>query len=162
MPLPRHAINDLTVIHKVSGNVSTSDACWLFPGQYHGVTHTLQDSDAIGWSGRGWERRLKLTPWSLSRATDVMGNWSTKMLPNVFFTAAHLLQFILKLTFQKWFYYSFGHIVELQCSIQLWSLLDFIMIMVKKKSQKCLEICLFDYSLCLCNKYKATARSMLA
>lgn len=50
MPLPRHAINHLTVIHEVTGDVSAADEGWLFPGQHHGVAHTLQNTDAIGWS----------------------------------------------------------------------------------------------------------------
>lgn len=53
VPLSRHTIDDLTVIHKVTGDVSASDESWLFPGQHHGVAHALQDGDAIGWSGRG-------------------------------------------------------------------------------------------------------------
>lgn len=70
VPLPRHAIDDLTVIHKVAGDVSTAYEGRLLPGQHHGVTHTLQHSDAIGWSRGGWDdRKLKLTPLCLSRAT---------------------------------------------------------------------------------------------
>lgn len=62
MPLPRHAIDDLTVIHKVAGDVSTADEVRLFPAQHHGVAHTLQDTDAIGWSRGGCDdRELKLT-----------------------------------------------------------------------------------------------------
>lgn len=57
MPLSRHTINHLTVIHKVARYVSTTDEGWLFPGQHHGVTNTLQHSDAIGWSRGGWDYR---------------------------------------------------------------------------------------------------------
>lgn len=70
MPLPSNAISDLTVIHEVSCDVSTTDEGWLLPGQHHGVTHTLQDADAIGWSRGGCDdRKLKLTPQSLGRET---------------------------------------------------------------------------------------------
>lgn len=76
VPLSRHAIDDLTVIHKVTGDVSASDESWLFPGQHHGVAHALQDGDAIGWSGRGWDANRKLIRQNLGVKTDVMGNWS--------------------------------------------------------------------------------------
>lgn len=52
MPPPRDPIDDLAVIHKVPGDVSAADTCWLFPSQHHGVAHTLQDTDTIGWSRR--------------------------------------------------------------------------------------------------------------
>lgn len=52
-PLPRHAIDHLAVIHEVAGDVSAADEGRLLPGQHHGVTHTLQDGDAIGWSRGG-------------------------------------------------------------------------------------------------------------
>lgn len=53
VPLPRHAIDDFTVIHKVACDVSAANEGRLFPGQHHGVTHTLQHGDAIGWSRGG-------------------------------------------------------------------------------------------------------------
>lgn len=57
MPFPWHTINHLTVIYEVASDVSTADEGWLFPGQHHRVTHTLQDSDAIGRSRRRWDDR---------------------------------------------------------------------------------------------------------
>ena len=73
VPLPRHAVDDLTVINEVAGDVSASDEGGLLPGQHHGVAHALQNSDAIGWSRRGCRRRLRLTPQSQSSEADVMG-----------------------------------------------------------------------------------------
>lgn len=60
VPLPRHAIDNLTVVHEIAGDVSASNEGWLLPGEHHGVLNTLQNGDAIGWSGRGWDRGLQV------------------------------------------------------------------------------------------------------
>lgn len=93
VPLSRHAIDDLTVIHKVTSDVSAADESRLFPGQHHGVAHTLQDSDAKGWSRRGWGTNLKLTPHLENWCNGKLKRCTRCDALNSPFTAAQLLYF---------------------------------------------------------------------
>lgn len=58
VPFSRDAIDDFTVINKVTSDVGTTYKSGLFPGQNHWIPHTFQHRDAIGWSGWSWHNKI--------------------------------------------------------------------------------------------------------